>query len=249
MDDLLKKVQTHWDNNVCDYNRGANFDEIDKWRLFTYPYILKAVDYENDKNKSVLDVGVGSGGDACFSFTYGHPKKYTLFDISAESLNVSKKHLEEHHPGKNYEIVNGNAADMSCFKDAEFDRIRAVGTIHHMPEYPKVVKEIGRVLKPNGTFVFMFYNKNGLRPKCIYPIYAKLRKTTVKQLILEFDGATNPVTELLSKKDIISLCSDANLKCDKFKKYERYIGRLRWIPNFVGRFLGFSQFVYGHKPA
>ena len=33
-----QKIQTHWDNNVCGFNKGENFNEIDNWALKAHPY-------------------------------------------------------------------------------------------------------------------------------------------------------------------------------------------------------------------
>jgi len=253
---ITKKIQGHWDENVCGYNNGSNFDEIDKQRISAYPYLIRELDIENDNDKTILEIGVGSASDACTSLRNGNPKKYVLFDLSPHTLQVAKSHLEIHCKGKNFEFVNGNASDLSCFKDGEFDRVKAIGSIHHIPEYRKVIKEIARVLKPDGDFIFLFYNKDSRRIKYTYPKYAKKNNLSVDQLVLEIDGKTNPYTILLTEKEIRKICADAGLSCTYFKKYElsdqdrsiffdKY--RVKVFPKFLEKKWGFSLFVHGKK--
>lgn len=253
---LIKKIQNHWDENVCGYNKSSNFDEIDKQRLKVYPYLSSELDIENDRDKIILEIGVGAASDACLSLRLANPKKYVLFDLSTQTLQVAKSHLESHCADKNFEFVNGNASDLSCFNDSEFDRIKAIGSIHHMPEYQKVIKEIARVLKPGGDFIFMFYNKDSRRIKYTYPRFENRGRNSVSQLVLEIDGKTNPYTILLTESEIRKICSDTGLTCTSFRKRELidldrliFFGKfgIKIFPKFLEKIWGLSLYVRGKK--
>ena len=49
------------------------------------------------------------------------------------------------------------------FADRSFDRVKAIGSIHRMPDPAKALKEARRVLKRRGDYVSMLYNKDSLR--------------------------------------------------------------------------------------
>lgn len=256
IEDLKLTIQKHWDANVCDFNKGSNFAEIDAQRLKAYPYLDKELDLANDNGKTILEIGVGSGSDACRSLSVANPQRYVLYDLSPNTIAVSKSHLDEHCKGKPYELVNGDASNMSFFKNGEFDRVKAIGSIHHIPTYHQVFGEISRVLKPGGDFIFMFYNKNSIRNKVIYPRAAKKRGVTVSQLVLEVDGGTNPYTHLFTKSELQHDLSDAGLSTEFFSTYELPVGersirigryRFRVIPKFFERIWGFSLYVHGRR--
>lgn len=256
VEDLKLSIQKHWDANVCDYDKGSNFAEIDAQRLKAYPYLDRELDLDNDNGKAILEIGVGSGSDACRSLTMANPRRYVLYDLSPNTLAVSKRHLDEHCSGKPYELINGDASKMSCFKDGEFDRVKALGSLHHIPTYHQAFKEIGRVLKPGGDFIFMFYYKDSIRNNVVYPRAAKKRGITVEQLVLEIDGGTNPFTHLFTKDEARRDLSAAGLNVDFFRIYELLdserrirIGRygIKIIPKFFERIWGFALYIHGRR--
>jgi ubiquinone/menaquinone biosynthesis C-methylase UbiE len=46
------------------------------------------------------------------------------------------------------------SAEQLPFSDASFDAVFNFGILHHVPAWQRAVAEIGRVLKPSGTFFF-----------------------------------------------------------------------------------------------
>jgi ubiquinone/menaquinone biosynthesis C-methylase UbiE len=55
----------------------------------------------------------------------------------------------------------GNAEKLE-FEDCTFDVVYAFGVLHHTPDIGSAVREIFRVLKPNGTAYVMLYHRNSL---------------------------------------------------------------------------------------
>ncbi len=58
-------------------------------------------------------------------------------------------------PGLTY--VAGDAFDMTMYEDATFDLVWGQAALHHLAHDPEgLAKEVSRVLKPGGRFVFIF---------------------------------------------------------------------------------------------
>src|SRR5205823_3919782 len=49
------------------------------------------------------------------------------------------------------------------FLDESFDYVLTYGVLHHLPDPPQICREIGRILKPGGTFFCSENNRTVLR--------------------------------------------------------------------------------------
>ncbi len=95
--------------------------------------------------KRILDLGSGEG-----YFTYLLSKKKNNkvvgIDFSPENVKISKKR----YPRVEYKVMD---CENLKFKDNYFDEIYAMDVLEHVDNLGKVLKEVKRVLKPNGKFV------------------------------------------------------------------------------------------------
>jgi len=246
---IKKDVQTHWNKNVCDYDESKNFDEIDQKRYLQYPYLFEELDIKNDVGKKILEIGIGVASDACKSLSEGNPKRYVLYDLSTQTTRIAKQHLTNHCNNEFFDIVNGDAENL-CFQDETFDRVRAIGSLHHMPDSQKALKEIHRVLKKGGDFIFMFYNKDSIRYNVTFKYNTRKKQKNADDLVNEIDGKDNPLGVAFSKRQLLEMCNHANLICtsilfwelsDEEKKY------LSFLANYFERRYGFSSYVHGKK--
>ncbi len=110
--------------------------------------LLERFDYYTLEPKHILDLGAGPG-----LFSHALKKRFpkslvTALDCSSLMLKkIKRKWLTK---------INKVAADMSClpFKNDSFDIIFANQSIHWANDYQLLFKDISRILKPGGVFVF-----------------------------------------------------------------------------------------------
>ena len=99
------------------------------------------------KNKTILEIGCGSGWGAKIILKYFSPKKVIAIDLDPRQLALAKKNVQIR------EIVVEKAdATKLKYKDRSFDAVFDYGIIHHIPspEWKDCVNETYRVLKPGG---------------------------------------------------------------------------------------------------
>jgi len=98
-------------------------------------------------NKNVLDFGCGKG-TYTQKVIYFNPSKITGIDISEKAIEIAKSKDDNK---VNYIVENCENTKLSsnCF-----DIIYGVGILHHL-NLNKTVKEIERLLKKNGTLIFI----------------------------------------------------------------------------------------------
>ena len=102
----------------------------------------------NAKNSEILDYGCGVGPviEKVIKF---NPKKITGIDIS----NVSISKAREKFTNSKVELIVDNCENTS-FSNDKFDIVYGLGILHHL-KIPKCINEILRILKPNGTLLFI----------------------------------------------------------------------------------------------
>ena len=107
-----------------------------------------------DENSSVLDLGCGNGNNSFFI----HKKtgaKVTGLDLSDTRIENANKTLStESKSVKNkVKFIQGSATKLP-FKEKNFSNVWSQATIYHVHDKIKALKEIARVLKKRGIFIF-----------------------------------------------------------------------------------------------
>ncbi|MFA5583991.1 MAG: bifunctional 2-polyprenyl-6-hydroxyphenol methylase/3-demethylubiquinol 3-O-methyltransferase UbiG [Bacteriovoracaceae bacterium] len=117
------------------------------------PWIVERVTRQGFKNPHILDVGCGAG----FLCNELSEKGYQVkgIDISEESLAVARKYdktkLADYQVADAYKLP---------YESNSFDVITCLDFLEHVDRPQDVIKEIARVLRPEGLFFFHTFNRN-----------------------------------------------------------------------------------------
>ena len=157
----IDKIKNYWNNQPCNINHSSfslntkeYFDEVEKKKYFIEPHIINFADFNNWKNKEVLELGCGIGTDSINFARAG--ANLTIVELSEVSLNICKKRFEIY--GLNATFICGNIEMLNeLIKDKKFDLIYSFGVIHHTIEPKNVINCIFNLLKNDGEFRFMVY--------------------------------------------------------------------------------------------
>ncbi|WP_299682293.1 bifunctional 2-polyprenyl-6-hydroxyphenol methylase/3-demethylubiquinol 3-O-methyltransferase UbiG [uncultured Roseobacter sp.] len=120
------------------------------------PGRLKWFDRHIDwKGKSVLDLGCAGGFMAEALAEKG--ASVTGIDPAARAIEAAKVHATQSGLQIRYDVGVGEALP---YDDAAFDAVVCVDVLEHVSDLPKVISEIARVLRPEGTFLYDTINRN-----------------------------------------------------------------------------------------
>ncbi len=119
-------------------------DEDDRVFIQLYHHVAATAPV---KGKRVLEVGSGRGGGASFVARYHYPKEMVGMDFSKKAVELSARL----HKVKNLEFIWGDA-EATPFDDESFDVILNVESSHCYGSMENFIREVGRILKPNGWF-------------------------------------------------------------------------------------------------
>ena len=105
-----------------------------------------------DDSKTVLDIGAGFGGPARFlAGTFGC--RVTALNLSEVENRRDRAMNREQGLDQLVEVVDGSFEDIPC-PDASVDVVWSQDAILHSGNRARVIREVARVLKPGGTFIF-----------------------------------------------------------------------------------------------
>jgi 2-polyprenyl-6-hydroxyphenyl methylase/3-demethylubiquinone-9 3-methyltransferase len=105
---------------------------------------------------SVLDIGCGAGFVSNDLAKAGF--QVTGVDFSHESLDVARRHAPEQNAPR-YEWGDAYAIP---FDEKTFDAVVAFDFLEHVTSPEKIIREVKRVLRPGGLFLFHTFNRNPL---------------------------------------------------------------------------------------
>ena len=156
----------------------------------------------NSKNSHLLDYGCGVGNSLEKVITF-NPKKITGIDISEVSIEKAKKIST---PTSTIELFVDNC-EKTKFEDNTFDLVYGTGILHHL-NIELCLKEIKRILKPGGKFLF-------IEPLGTNPLIRLYRKLT-------------PNSRSIDEHPLVD--NDFNLINDHFNKIKvKYYGFLTLV--------------------
>ena len=115
--------------------------------------------YEIDDGARVLELGCGTG-----SMWKGHDElikkcsQLVLSDFSDVMVETTKNNVGA-HPNITYRSID---IQNIPYDTATFDAVIANMMLYHVPDLPKALTEVRRVLKPNGKFYCATYGEHGI---------------------------------------------------------------------------------------
>lgn len=121
-------------------------DENERYPIHLYHHTTTQVEI---RGKELLEVGSGRGGGASYVARYLHPKSIHGIDISSSAIDLSSKI----HNVDNLSFSVGDSENLP-FSESRYDIILNVESSHCYGNIDQFIKEVYRVLRPNGIFLW-----------------------------------------------------------------------------------------------
>ncbi|MEM5772046.1 MAG: methyltransferase domain-containing protein [Candidatus Aenigmatarchaeota archaeon] len=151
---MVKEIEKWWDEASKWFQEEIKIPtHTVHWGIHA-PYEKELKLLGNVKGKRILELGCGGGQNSIALAKKG--AICTGIDISIEQLKFAKK-LAEKEKVK-VKFIKGNFQNLSRFKQCSFDIAISAWSFQYSPNLKKLFKEVYRVLKRNGLFVFGYPN-------------------------------------------------------------------------------------------
>jgi len=152
---VAREKNSHAENDVLtkNLNTQRRFPHI-----FHYPSRKRLYEYLDEQvvhmeGKKVLDYGCGLGEESLRYINSGASKVIGI-DISTKFINDASRKCEDLNIDRDlYEFIEMDAHDLQ-FQDNSFDVVIGYAILHHL-DPSLALKEIHRVLKPNGRVLLL----------------------------------------------------------------------------------------------
>lgn len=112
----------------------------------------KHIDWQG---KDVLDLGCAGGFMAEALDDLG--ATVTGIDPAQDAIAAARDHAEQGGRTIRYDVGVGEALP---YEDTSFDAVVCVDVLEHVRDLPQVIREVARVLRPGGQFLFDTINRN-----------------------------------------------------------------------------------------
>jgi SAM-dependent methyltransferase len=147
-----QRVYDFWNEAACGENlylqttdiKGYVIQSAERYRL--EPFIVPFANFEANKGKKVLEIGVGLGADH---------QRFAEAEADLHGIDLTERTVA--HIGRRLKLFGlssrlsvGDAENLD-FPDQNFDLVYSWGVLHHSPNTPKAIDEVFRVLKPGGA--------------------------------------------------------------------------------------------------
>jgi SAM-dependent methyltransferase len=162
------EVRDYWDRHIHDLeitrhpvgSRGF-FDDLDQYHFEKLHHLLRLVDFDGYRGRSVLEVGCGAGVDLA-RFAKGGAE-VTGVDLAPSAIELARANFSQQGLPGRFEVADGEHLP---FPDNTFDLVYAHGVVQYTANPRQLVEECRRVVKRGGQAVFQVYNRvswlNGL---------------------------------------------------------------------------------------
>jgi SAM-dependent methyltransferase len=111
-----------------------------------YHQVASQVDLRGQK---VLEVSCGHGGGASYLTRTLRPAHYTGVDLNRTGIAFCR----QRHQVEGLDFLEGDAQSL-MFADHSFDAVLNVEASHCYPDFPGFLREVARVLRPGGHFLY-----------------------------------------------------------------------------------------------
>ena len=164
----IAEVRAYWDRQVHDAKITSHpvgtrsfFDDLDQYHFEKLHYLLRLVDFDGYRGRSVLEVGCGAGVDLA-RFARGGAD-VTGVDLAASAVDLARINFAQRGLRGRFDVAD---AEHLPFQDNAFDLVYGHGVVQYTPSPRRMLDECRRVLKPGGEAIFQVYNRwswlNGL---------------------------------------------------------------------------------------
>ena len=212
------------------------FDAVERHRYQQYaPWMPAVMGFADFPGAALLEIGCGMGTDL-LQFARGGAK-VTGIDLTPRSIEISRRHLWLYG-------ASGDFANADCerlpFADESFDVVYSNGVLHHTPDTAGAVREIHRVLKPDGqTRVMLYHRRSFAYWSQVILRYGILKGEFVRgsssgHIMSKFvevnQGGGRPLVKAYSRREaraLFSMFRDVRLQVEQLTRPEFYfLGRL-----------------------
>ena len=213
---LKTEVKKYWNRQSCETDQAqsgkftrAYFEEIERFRYSTQPFIHSFAQFTRYHGKRVVEVGFGAGTDFIQWLRAGAIA--SGIDLTEEALANLTHRIEVYGLPKPERIQTGDAENLP-FESNTFDLGYSFGVLHHTPNTEKAIGELARVVRPGGEIKIMLYNRHSFCALDAWVKFALLKGRPWKSLRwVMWNHQESICTKAYTKAEVTKILKDLKM--------------------------------------
>lgn len=157
----IERVRDYWDERVTDWKVARHpsgtpefYAETEAYRYEKLDYLDAALDFPSHAGRRLLDVGCGLGNDLARFAAAG--ARVTGIDLAPRAVQLARRNFAQRGLDGEFAVMDGECLQLP---DASFDVVYCHTVLHFTPDPAAMVREIHRVLRPDGLAILMTVNR------------------------------------------------------------------------------------------
>lgn len=163
-DDGQTDVDRYWSRHTVNSKPFKSADASAaylEWRFDQYPLYREFMDLWGEHDgQTLLDFGCGPGNDVTGFLLYTDAARVIGIDVSPKALGLAQRRLELHgvDPSRFELLLTSDASPTVPLESDSVDYLQSSGVLHHTSDPAALLRELHRVLRPDGDARVMVYN-------------------------------------------------------------------------------------------
>lgn len=226
------------------------FMDLDSIRSDSSRFAMGLYDFEAQRNRRVLDVGCGPGWLVCNYARWG--AKAAGSDLTRAAARAARANLAWR---KLDGCISLGDAERLPYPNNTFDFVVCEGVLHHTPDPDRGVREIHRVLRPDGNALIAVYFKNLFLRRPLFwltkllLIALRVRmhghprislRTRRDDFVRWYDGVDNPIGTFYSRTEAARMLQAPGFEVIRAEVHYfplRFLPGARFAPRWLHRLL------------
>jgi SAM-dependent methyltransferase len=222
--DRWTEVSGYWTrHNVTNHHRFSSLEEsleFFAWRNDQYPGYIDLMPVAGYDSRRILDYGCGPGHDVVGFCQFSPGSQVTGVDVSPSSLREAQARISLHQAKARLVQLEPDCRTLP-FDGASFDVVHSSGVLHHMPDPTQTMRELRRVISPDGVAQIMVYNYDSIWTH----LYVAYEKMLVEGLYADLDirqafarttdGPDCPIARPYRPGEFGQVCEDAGFVVER----------------------------------
>ena len=190
-----------------------------RWRNDQYFGYIDLMPVHGQDDRVVLDFGCGPGHDLVGFATASKTSRLIGMDVSPSSLAQARARMALHQARCELILLEPGVIELPL-ETASVDYVHTSGVLHHLPDLVGTLRQLRRILRPDGSMRVMVYNRDSVWLHLYVAYLKRIVEGAYRDLSLDAafsrttDGDDCPISRIFSSTEFIAIAEAAGFTAE-----------------------------------
>jgi ubiquinone/menaquinone biosynthesis C-methylase UbiE len=190
-----------------------------RWRNDQYFGYIDLMPVHGQDGRVVLDFGCGPGHDLVGFATASKTSRLIGMDVSPSSLAQARARMALHQAPCELILLERGVIELPL-ETASVDYVHTSGVLHHLPDLVGTLRQLRRILRPDGSMRVMVYNRDSVWLHLYVAYLKRIVEGAYRDLSLDAafsrttDGDDCPISRVFRASEFITIAEAAGFTAE-----------------------------------